>query len=185
MTRGEEPLLDRQRITELFRALGERLQRRGVVGDVYVIGGAAMALAYDARRATRDIDAVFLPHGIVLEEALALATELGLPRWWLNEQASVYVAPGGDPQAPVAFDHPGLRVSTASPEHLLAMKAVAARRRDVDDLRLLVGHLGLTAPEQVVEVCRRVFPAEPLRERALMIVEDLFNETTDDAAPGV
>jgi len=37
-----------------FGRLGERLQRRGVVGDVYVIGGAAMALAYDARRATRD-----------------------------------------------------------------------------------------------------------------------------------
>jgi hypothetical protein len=28
-----------------------------------------MALAYDARRSTRDIDAVFQPHGIVLDEA--------------------------------------------------------------------------------------------------------------------
>jgi hypothetical protein len=27
--------------------LGERLARRGVVGDVFVVGGAAMALAYD------------------------------------------------------------------------------------------------------------------------------------------
>jgi hypothetical protein len=31
-------------------------------------------------RATRDIDALFKPHGIVLEEALAVAAELGLPR---------------------------------------------------------------------------------------------------------
>ena len=55
-------------------------------------------------------DALFKPHGIVLEEALAVAAELGLPRWWLNEQASTYVAPGGDPAASRVFDHPGLRV---------------------------------------------------------------------------
>jgi len=51
-----------------------------------------MALAYDPRRATRDIDAIFKPHGVVVEEAQAVAEELGLPRWWLNEQASSYVA---------------------------------------------------------------------------------------------
>jgi predicted nucleic acid-binding protein len=38
----------------------------------------------------------------------------------------VYVAPGGDPAAPRVFDHPGLRVAAASPEHLLAMKVLAA-----------------------------------------------------------
>lgn len=80
---GAEPLLDRRAIEDAFRRLGERLIRRGVIGDVYVFGGAAMALAYDARRATRDIDAVFKPHGIVLEEARAVADELGLPGWWL------------------------------------------------------------------------------------------------------
>lgn len=174
MTAAAEPLFDRARIRDLFGRLGERLQRRGVVGDIYVIGGAAMALAYDARRATRDIDAVFLPHGIVLEEAQALAAELGLPRWWLNEQASVYTAPGGDPAAPVSFDHPGLRVSTASPEHLLAMKAIAARRRDADDLTVLVRHLGLTSPDQVLEVCHRLFPDEALPDRARLVLADLF-----------
>jgi hypothetical protein len=63
-----------------------------------------MALAYDARRAARDIDAVFQPHGVVVDEAHAVAEELGLPYWWLNEQASVYVAPGGDDGAPRVFD---------------------------------------------------------------------------------
>jgi len=177
VTAGDDPLFDRARIQDLFRRLGERLQRKGVVGEVYVIGGAAMALAYDARRATRDIDAVIISHGIVLEEARALATELGLPQWWLNEQASVYAAPGRDADAALTFDHPGLRVSTASPEHLLAMKAMAARRRDVDDLRLLVGLLHLTTAEQVVAVCTRVFPDEELPDRARLILEDLFVET--------
>ncbi|MEU8162852.1 hypothetical protein [Micromonospora parva] len=92
---ADDPLLDRTAIEDAFRRLGDRLAKRGVIADLYIFGGAAMALAYDARRATRDIDAVFQPHGIVLDEARAVADELGLPRWWLNEQASVYVAAGG------------------------------------------------------------------------------------------
>jgi hypothetical protein len=40
------PLLDRAGIEEAFRRLGDRLARRGVVADLYVFGGAAMALAY-------------------------------------------------------------------------------------------------------------------------------------------
>ena len=45
----------------------------------FVVGGAAMALAYDAARVTRDVDAAFKPHGIVLEEARNVADDLGLP----------------------------------------------------------------------------------------------------------
>jgi hypothetical protein len=68
-----------------FTALGERLARRGVVADVFVVGGAAMALAYDATRVARDIDATFVPHGVVIDEARHVADDLGLPYWWLNE----------------------------------------------------------------------------------------------------
>ncbi|MBV9142358.1 MAG: hypothetical protein JO115_15840 [Pseudonocardiales bacterium] len=76
---ADDPLLDRAAIEHAFCRLGDRLARRGVVADLYVFGGAAMALAYDARRATRDIDAVFQPHGVVLstiEDALALCAEV-------------------------------------------------------------------------------------------------------------
>jgi hypothetical protein len=68
-----------------------------VVADLFVVGGAAMAMAYDATRVTRDVDAMFVPHGVVVEEARAVADELGLPPWWLNEQASVYVSGKDDP----------------------------------------------------------------------------------------
>ncbi|MDQ1307965.1 MAG: hypothetical protein QG671_3799 [Actinomycetota bacterium] len=171
---GTDPLLDRAAIEDAFRRLGERLARRGVVADLYVFGGAAMALAYDSRRATRDIDAVFQPHGIVLTEAATVAKELGLPPWWLNEQASVYVAPGGDTAAPQVFDHPGLRVSAASPEHLLAMKVLAARRRDIEDIRLLVEHLGLTSVQEVLTLCAEIFPEEEVPRRARLVLEDAF-----------
>lgn len=173
---SSDPLLDRAAIEEAFRRLGDRLNQRGVVADLYVFGGAAMALAYDARRSTRDIDAIFEPHGVVLDAAKAVADDLGLPQWWLNEQASAYVAPGGDPAAPRVFDHPGLRVSAASPEHLLAMKVLASRRRDSDDIRLLVNHLGLRTLEEVLAVCRDVFPDEEVPARARLVLEDALGE---------
>jgi predicted nucleotidyltransferase len=173
---GDDPLLDRAAIEEALRHLGDRLVRRGVVADLYIFGGAAMALAYDARRATRDIDAVFQPHGVVVEEARAVAGELGLPHWWLNEQASVYVARGGDADAPRVFDHPGLRVSAASPEHLLAMKVLAARRRDAEDIRFLVKHLHLSTVEQVLALCAEIFADEPVPDRARLVLEDVFGD---------
>jgi hypothetical protein len=74
----DDVLLGRADLERAFTALGERLARRGVVADVFIVGGAAMALAYDASRVTRDVDARFLPHGIVLEEARRVAGIIGV-----------------------------------------------------------------------------------------------------------
>jgi hypothetical protein len=87
-----------------------------------------------AQRVTRDVDVVFVPHGIVHEEAVNVANDLGLPGWWLNEQASVYVSGKDDLGKRREFDHLGLRVTAASPDHIFAMKALAALARDIDDL---------------------------------------------------
>ena len=41
----------------LFDALSERLQRKRARADIYLVGGAVMALAFDRDRITGDIDA--------------------------------------------------------------------------------------------------------------------------------
>jgi predicted nucleotidyltransferase len=167
-------LLGRAELEQAFTALGERLARRGVVADVFVIGGAAMALAYDASRVTRDVDARFVPHGIVLEEARQVAQDLGLPPWWLNEQASVYISGKDDPGKRRVFDHPGLRVMAASPEHVFAMKALAARARDIDDLRLLAGMAEVHSSADALRICAEFFPDEPVPQRSTAILRELF-----------
>jgi hypothetical protein len=139
------------------------LVRRGVVADVFVVGGAAMALAYDAARVTRDVDAVFKPHGIVLEEARKVADDLGLPCWWLNEQASACISGKEDASKRRVFDHPGLRVMAASPAHVFAMKARAARTRDIDDLRLLAGIIGVDSAETACGYARTSTLTNPYR----------------------
>lgn len=179
------PLLDRSMMERALQRLGERLHARGVVADIYVVGGAAMALAYDARRATRDLHAVFEPPSVVVQEAQAAAVELALPTHWLNDQASVYVSRVPDDNARRVFDHPGLRVSVASPEHLLAMKAIAGRRyADREDLAVLVEMLGLSTVDDVERITSRVFPEEPLTDRSRLLLADVLEATRGSAGPG-
>jgi predicted nucleotidyltransferase len=170
----DDGLLGRAELERAFSALGDRLRRRGVVADLFIVGGAAMALAYDADRVTRDVDATFLPHGIVLEEARNVAEALGLPPWWLKDQASAYVSNQYDAGKREVFDHPGIRVMAASPEHVFAMKAFASRGRDEDDLRALAEILQISAVEAALELCSRFFPDEEVSSRSKAMLEDLF-----------
>jgi mannitol/fructose-specific phosphotransferase system IIA component len=78
MTEADDVLFGRAEMERAFTVLGERLASQGVVADIFVVGGAAMALAYDATRVTRDIDAIFVPHGVVIDEARHVADDLGL-----------------------------------------------------------------------------------------------------------
>jgi len=167
-------LLGRAELERAFTVLGERLVRRGVVADVFVVGGAAMALAYDATRVTRDVDSLFVPHGIVLEEARNVAEDLGLPPWWLNEQASVYISGKDDPDKRRVFDHPGLRVTAASPRHVFAMKALAARTRDVDDLRVLAEIIGVESADAALQICAEFYPDVAVSPRSAAILQELF-----------
>jgi hypothetical protein len=62
----------------------------------------------------------------------------------------------------------------ASPEHVFAMKAFAARSRDEDDLRALAKLIGITTVAGGLELCERFFPSEPLSPRSRAMLEDLF-----------
>jgi hypothetical protein len=97
-----------------------------VVADVFIVGGAAMALAYDATRVTRDVDSLFVPHGVVLEEARNVAQEL------------------------------------------------AARTRDIDDLRLLAEMIGVDSAATAVQICAEFFPEEDIPPRSAAVLQELF-----------
>jgi Nucleotidyltransferase of unknown function (DUF6036) len=174
-----DQLLDRKALLELLGALGDRLKARGVRASVYVIGGAAISLVFDARRATRDIDSVVLEgHGPLMEEVQRLGRERGLPGSWLNEQAAMYVSRRHDDNKAVVFDHSNLVVAAASPEHLLAMKLQAARATDAADVRLLLGVLGIDSVDLASNVLEVVFPGTEMSDRARLLVEDIL-----DSAP--
>lgn len=57
--RGAE--LSAERVRVLFHELSDRLAAQGVHAQLFVVGGAAMALAYDQGCLTRDVDPLFIP----------------------------------------------------------------------------------------------------------------------------
>lgn len=170
-----EQLFDRTAIRGLFEELAIRLQRRGVRANIYVFGGAAMAMLFDDRRVTRDIDGVILHgHGPLTEEVRDIARERGLPTKWMNEQAATYVARSTDQRQSIVFDHPSLTVAAASVEHLLAMKLIAARASDAADIARLVRHMGVADVATAEQVLHTVFPDKVLTDRARLLLEDVL-----------
>src|ERR1700733_4246286 len=69
----------RATIISALQALGDELADQGLRGQVFIVGGAAMALAYSTRRVTKDIDAVFEPKSAIYSAAAKVADDLGLP----------------------------------------------------------------------------------------------------------
>jgi Nucleotidyltransferase of unknown function (DUF6036) len=166
--------VDRQAIIDALTALAAELERRGASAEMYVVGGAAIALAFDERRATRDIDAVFEPKNVVYEAAAVVAGQLGLPGGWLNDAVKGFLE-GEDPAAAPVLDLAGLRVLAASPATLLALKVLAHRvGEDEEDVRLLASQLGLQSADQVLAVAERTY-GERLDPAARFFVEELFD----------
>lgn len=158
-------LLNREALLELLADLARRLDARGVTLEIYVVGGTAMVLAYDRNRLTRDIDATWDTSVDVSGEIQAIAAERGLPRDWLNDRVRPMLPLVVDADRLEALDVPGLRVSVASPRHMLAMKARAARdARDLDDIVLLCQHLDITSVADVIALAEDVWGAGMLRD---------------------
>ena len=104
--------LDHGKLTALFEDLADHLRAQGVRGHIYVIGGAAMMLAFQRSRATQDVDAYVrnqgAEHANVMESVRQVASKHGLPEDWLNELATMFMPLGEDSRASVLFDAPHL-----------------------------------------------------------------------------
>lgn len=125
-------------IRRLFEVLASELDAAGHRAEIFLVGGAAIAVCFDTRRATRDLDAVFAPAGAVRRAASIVADREGLDPDWLNDAVKGFL-PGPDPSAVRYFEAPGLLVDVASSEYLLAMKLFSSRAEtDAEDIAFAV-----------------------------------------------
>ena len=167
----------RARIVQALQALGEALTRDGVRAQIFIVGGAAMALAYSTRRVTRDIDAVFEPKQTVYAAAAEVAEDLGLPEDWLNDAVKGFM-PGPDeaPRPVPAIE--GIEVTTASPRYLLAMKLMAMRfGEDDEDIEILLRECGVDSAEDALDVLRSLYPAREPPAKTRFFLEELLGRT--------
>src|SRR5262249_34474629 len=85
--------LDRDKIEEAFRIMGEYLLDRKTLGEIAIYGGSAILFQFEWRRTSEDVDARIISegnHGLVSGAAAEAAKRLGLQRSWLNENVTIY-----------------------------------------------------------------------------------------------
>lgn len=168
--------LTREDMLRLFDLLNEELAAEDAHGELYLVGGAVMCLALDARHATRDVDGYFRPTAVIRKAARRVAGRADVPSDWLNDAVKGYLSPRGDFDPYLDLDH--LKVFVARPAYLLAMKCAAMRLgeefRDLDDIRYLLRYLNLNSAEAALEIVTRYFDEERLPPKTRLALEELL-----------
>lgn len=178
-------MLSRQRILDLLAELDDELCAAGVRGDVFIVGGAAMTVAYDARPATRDVDGIWHPSSDVRAAHRVASRHDDLDADWLNDGVKGFL-PGDDRGLRrVVYDGECLSVAAASPQYLLATKLLASRvGRDEDDVLLLYDLCGFTTVDDGLDLVERYYPGRRIEPKVGYFIEDLLarrgrDETSD------
>ena len=150
-------------IERLLHRLDDVLSQHGHEAALYLVGGANMALAVDSRRSTMDVDAVVKQgFDVVFDAAAEVAkSEPGLSPDWLNSEFTGGTPDGGlawlffdnkDEDAPsTLFAGKSLTVELASPEMMLALKTLAQRDRDIDDIYELMRMTDIRTPRGLAQ----------------------------------
>jgi len=169
-------VLLRNDILHLFELLNEELQNDNVEGELYLVGGAVMCLAFQSRPSTRDVDALFKPVTAVRAAAARVALQIDIETDWLNDAVKGFLSPEGEFDLFLELDH--LRVMIAQPEYLLAMKCLSMRIgeefHDEDDVRYLLRYLNIETCKQALEVIYTFYPEKQFPQKSLYALEELL-----------
>ena len=170
------PTLGNSDIRRLFELLNDELRQTDACGEVYLVGGAVMCLAYGARASTRDIDAFFRPPEKIREAAKRAAIRAGIDAHWLNDAVKGFLSAAGEFAPFLELDH--LRVMTAQPEYMLAMKCLAMRIgaefHDEEDVRFVLRLLDVRSYDHALSIITKYYPVERFPQKALHALEDLL-----------
>lgn len=133
-----------------------------------------MALAYNSRRTTSDVDAIFAPKLKVYDAARRIAERHNLPEDWLNDGVKGML-PGNDPSASDIAEVAGIRVSVPSPRYMLALKVAAARiDRDADDIEVLARACDVTTAAEILDMAEQVLGPGRLSAKSQFFVQEMF-----------
>ena len=173
--------LDRARIRQLFDELSAALEARGVRGHVYLLGGGALIAGHGKERTTKDVDVrIDAAKDEVLVAAKTIGKRHGLDERWLDLEAAQFVPRGDDVRAKTVYNSPGLVVTGASAEHLLAMKVFAARDVDLQDVKHLAGVLGITRASHAIRICEQAYPGWLVVEKTRRQVEHAIADAREE-----
>jgi hypothetical protein len=147
----------------LDEALAEQPMKKPV--RVVVVGGIYMVCFVKNRASTKDVDIVPLDFPDTMNSnqetkafrsaVNAVAKRYGIKRDWMNDVVASFT-PELDPNSVILWhDYPNLQVYVPHAEFILALKLLAGRERDEDDIVALSESLNITTREQAQELVDR------------------------------
>jgi len=119
--------MDRSEIVSALEELSEVLNDRGIEARIYVVGGAAMSLAFSSRYSTDDVDVDAYPTEDVISVAREIAHRRGLSEDWLNLSAKRFIPAFKDPEWRPVSRVGNVEIVAADERAMLAMKLRASR----------------------------------------------------------
>ena len=156
--------MNKQELTEVLRDLDRQLPSSC---DVILVGGAAMILHFGASQATRDVDALLLRGDVAeLRQAITVvAREHNLPEDWMSDAVKGFadILPRDFYHRLVPLDLPleHLHLDVLGRPEQVAMKVVALRERDLEDLELLLPQMSEADKEVLVAIIHHVGTFRP------------------------
>ncbi len=177
-------LLRKEDILRGLSKIDLQAREASVVVDLSVYGGAALILAFDTRRATRDVDAVV--HGapdFLRRAAARVAAEEGWPSDWLNDGVKGFISANEKMHLMERFQASpagGLRIYTPAPEYLFAMKCMAMRpegwegSHDISDIEILADEIGLEDVGSALSLVEAFYPASRIPAKVRFGVEEIM-----------
>jgi hypothetical protein len=177
-------MLTRDDILLGFHKLDALAREARMLVDLAVYGGAAMALAFDVRNATRDVDAVVRGNPDFLRHAVArVASEEGWPEDWLNDGVKGFLSHNEQMRLMASFmasPEGGLRIYVPTPEYMFAMKCMAMRpegidgSHDISDIEALADLARIEGAEAALALVEAFYPADRIPPKVRFGVEEIM-----------
>lgn len=181
--------LTRAQLLAGLKRLDELARKEGVLVDLTIYGGAALALVYDLRDSTRDVDvAIHTQSEKALKMARLIAEENGWAPNWINDGVKGFLSAHEELDQVDAFNASteGLCMSVASPRYLFAMKCMAMRTADPDhpgdrdDILRLANLVGINSVEQALEMVSSFYPDNQVSAKVAFGVEEILGSTSQE-----
>ena len=174
--------------------IDKRAKQAGMIVDLAIYGGAALALAFDLRHATRDVDAVVRGNPDFLRlAAREVAEEEGWPENWLNDGVKGFVSDNEQMRLMEDFQPSpsgGLRVYTPTPEYLFAMKCMAMRpegiggSHDISDIESLADEAGIRTAADALALVESFYPSSRIPAIVKFGIEEIMERVAARRAVG-
>lgn len=174
--------------------MGEIIKKDGMAVDIGIFGGSAIALKWEFRNSTRDVDIVISgDHGYLRGVASTVAKETGLPDDWMNDAVKGFVSDHGEMDGYAEFvnsEHRGLRVFVPTAKYLLAMKCMAMRiddpeGHDVTDIKNLIGIAEISSGDELCELVESFYPKRMIQQKVYYGIQRIMEEIGESKPPRI